>query len=167
MFLTNELGGNREQKIREFMQQKPNRKTKVISFINLKGGVAKTTTTVGTAECLAAQGHKVLVIDLDPQTNATIMLIGEEKWSKANRNNLTLATLFDDACNGTRRFDLKETVQIASVCAREANGRVFILPSSLDLIAKQDELARLMSGRFGAQNPVEVLQKALAPIRRI
>ena len=48
---------------------------KVVSIINLKGGVAKTTTTVQLAECLVSQfGKKVLVIDLDPQTNSTIAL---------------------------------------------------------------------------------------------
>ncbi|MCV7120630.1 AAA family ATPase [Mycobacterium nebraskense] len=43
----------------------------VVSTINLKGGVGKTTTTVGLAEFLSAEfDKKVLVIDLDPQTNA-------------------------------------------------------------------------------------------------
>jgi Flp pilus assembly CpaE family ATPase len=51
-----------------------NRLARVISTINLKGGVGKTTTTVGLAEFLSAEfGKKVLVIDLDPQTNATIV----------------------------------------------------------------------------------------------
>jgi chromosome partitioning protein len=46
----------------------------IISTINLKGGVAKTTTSVALAEVFSAvMGKKVLVIDLDPQTNATIM----------------------------------------------------------------------------------------------
>ena len=54
---------------------------KIISIINLKGGVAKTTTTVQLAECLvSAFSKRVLVIDLDPQTNSTISLISEEQW---------------------------------------------------------------------------------------
>ncbi|RTL90070.1 MAG: hypothetical protein EKK29_01650 [Hyphomicrobiales bacterium] len=58
---------------------------RVISLINLKGGVAKTTTTVALAESLASQFEKrVLVIDLDPQTNATTMLIGEKRWEELN-----------------------------------------------------------------------------------
>lgn len=52
---------------------------KIISLINLKGGVGKTTTTVALAEFLTFEkGKKVLVIDLDPQTNATVMLINQE-----------------------------------------------------------------------------------------
>ena len=52
---------------------------KIISLINLKGGVGKTTTTVALAEFLAFEKRKkVLVIDLDPQTNATVMLINQE-----------------------------------------------------------------------------------------
>lgn len=52
----------------------------VIATINLKGGVGKSTTTVAVAEMMSAEFRKkVLVIDLDPQTNATVMLIGEQK----------------------------------------------------------------------------------------
>lgn len=44
---------------------------KVISFLNIKGGVAKTVSTVNIAAELGRQGYKVLIIDLDPQSNAT------------------------------------------------------------------------------------------------
>src|SRR5688572_30223903 len=50
--------------------------THVLSFINLKGGVGKTTTAVAVAEMLAQEDRKhVLLVDLDPQTNATVTLI--------------------------------------------------------------------------------------------
>ena len=44
---------------------------KFISFLNIKGGVAKTVSTVNVAAELGKQGYSVLIIDLDPQSNAT------------------------------------------------------------------------------------------------
>ncbi|WWU63315.1 ParA family protein [Clostridium baratii] len=45
--------------------------TKILSLFNIKGGVAKTTSTANLGACLSLQGHKVLLIDLDPQSNLT------------------------------------------------------------------------------------------------
>jgi chromosome partitioning protein len=51
------------------------KKAKVISFINMKGGVAKTTLTINAAEELVKKGFRVIVIDMDPQFNATQSLL--------------------------------------------------------------------------------------------
>src|SRR3954470_9699467 len=47
-------------------------KAHVISFANQKGGVAKTTTTLNLAVAFAEKGHRVLCVDLDPQSNLTM-----------------------------------------------------------------------------------------------
>lgn len=52
---------------------------KVISFINMKGGVGKTTLCIGLATCMSNTGKKVLVIDSDPQFNATQSLLDDYK----------------------------------------------------------------------------------------
>ena len=134
----------------------------VFSTINLKGGVGKTTTTVALAEFMSGRlGKRVLVIDLDPQTNATVMLIGEHKWRELNEREWTLARLFKDALDpDDKRFDLDKTLQRAVSNVSEAR-TVDLLPSSLDLIDVQDRLATVPSGRFYAVNPTELLWRAV------
>ncbi len=51
---------------------------RVISVANSKGGVGKTTTTVSLAEAFAAKGYKTLVVDLDSQANATLLIFGDD-----------------------------------------------------------------------------------------
>ena len=134
----------------------------VLSAINLKGGVGKTTTTVALAEFMSGRlGKRVLVIDLDPQTNATVMLIGEEKWRELNDRDWTLARLFKDALDpDDKRFDLDKTLQKTVSNVSEAR-TIDLLPSSLDLIDVQDRLATVPSGRFYAVNPTELLWRAV------
>lgn len=137
---------------------------KVISFINLKGGVAKTTTTVGTATLLAGEyGKKVLVVDLDPQTNCTTMLIGEEKWKELDDNGYTLATLFDDVVNETKNFNIDMTLQKNVSNITNVQG-LDLIPSSLRMIDIQDRLATIPQGKFFANNPIDIIKKALKPI---
>ncbi|ONI38747.1 hypothetical protein AN639_05505 [Candidatus Epulonipiscium fishelsonii] len=60
-------------------------KGKIISFINMKGGVGKTTLTVNLAKKLSNQNNKVLVIDMDPQFNATQSLLTHKENIKYDR----------------------------------------------------------------------------------
>jgi chromosome partitioning protein len=137
----------------------------VVSCINLKGGVGKTHTTVALAEFSAVMfGKKVLVIDLDPQTNATVMMIGDERWGKLNKAGHTLARLFQDALNPEdAQFDLKKTLQKGVSNVREVRS-VDLLPSSLDLIDVQDRLASVPSGKFYAINPIDLLRRSIRDI---
>jgi chromosome partitioning protein len=133
----------------------------VFSTINLKGGVGKTTTTVALAETFSAEMRKkVLVIDLDPQTNATTMLIGEDKWRELNDKGHTLAQLFKDALHPeSKKFNLSKTLQ-KKVSDVSAATTIDLLPSSLDLIDVQDELINTPVGKYGAIRPFDILWRA-------
>ena len=61
---------------------------KIISFANQKGGVGKTTSCVNVASALGILGHKVLIIDLDPQGNTTSGVGISKKWLKATTREL-------------------------------------------------------------------------------
>lgn len=119
--------------------------SKVISFINLKGGVGKTTLLVATAEILAKEhDKKVLVIDLDPQTNATVLLISQEEWKIANQNNRTLHQLFLDELEGSNAFNInKSIIRNVSNIGETGIKNLDLLPSSIDLIDICDEIAGL------------------------
>jgi chromosome partitioning protein len=152
--------------VRAWLRKKDKNMSTVIASINLKGGVGKTTTTVAVAEMMSAEFNKrVLVIDLDPQTNATVMLIGEKKWKVLNGEAHTLARLFQDALvdPSERLFDLTKSLQHKVSNVSEVHN-VDLLPSSLDLIDVQDRLASMPSGKFYAANPIDILKKAIKPI---
>lgn len=65
----------------------------ILMMINLKGGVAKTTTAVAVAECLAERGQRTLVIDADHQAMAGELLLGETRQIKADQSKRTLHDL--------------------------------------------------------------------------
>ena len=151
---------------------------KVIATINLKGGVAKTTTTVGLAEFLASEFNKnVLVIDLDPQTNATIMLIGDEKWKELNNNNKTIASIFKSSLqNINTQLNSKKTskkslnnISIQECIQKNVSNvssvkTLDLIPSSLDLIDIQEDIITIPRGKFHANTPIDILKKQVLPI---
>lgn len=133
---------------------------KVVSLINLKGGVGKTSTTVQLAECLALEHNKrVLVVDLDPQTNATISLIEEDAWEILDKNNQTLFNLFNDKINRTTEFDINKSIQRGVSNLSIAN--LHLLPSSIRFIDIQERLPEISSQTHYMENPMEVLKNAV------
>ena len=129
---------------------------KVISFINLKGGVGKTTTAVNIAATLAKKGSEVLLIDLDPQTNATVSVISQQKWQERHDARQTLYHLFDDMLHGTTNFDIGNVI-MANVGG--VNG-LDLLPSSLHLVEIQDDIPDMDNKAYVSH--VDVLGNALA-----
>ncbi len=138
---------------------------RVIATINLKGGVGKTTTTAALAEFMAADfGQRVLLIDLDPQTNLTTMMVGEERWQELNELGWTLATLFRKAVDPSAPdFDLEKALQRNVSSVKTVKG-VDLLASSLDLMDIQEGLSHQQYADPVSTRPIEVLSSAIAPI---
>jgi chromosome partitioning protein len=157
---------DREQ-VQRWLRRRRTKVGRTIATINLKGGVGKSTTTVATALIMSGFfGKRVLVVDLDPQTNATAMLIGEVKWRALNDSGCTLAQLFADALapdGSDRRFQMDTALQRGVGKVEEAR-TVDLLPSSLDLIGLQDRLVTMPSGPFFANVPTDVLFRATREI---
>jgi chromosome partitioning protein len=155
------------EKVEAWVKSFKGEATHVVSFINLKGGVGKTTTAVAVAEMLAHEERKhVLLIDLDPQTNATVTLISEEKWAELDREGRTIAQLFDDRINpqNSPKFDIEKAIAQRVSTVNDGIARLDLLPSSIRLIDLQDRIPMIaMSGNFTA-NPLDILRNALAPV---
>ena len=85
---------------------------RLVSVINMKGGVGKSMTTVSLAETLALhQRRRVLIVDLDPQTNASIMVAGPEKWNAMREAERTLDFYFESYIVQQRPKPFKQLIE--------------------------------------------------------
>ena len=112
-------------------------RAKILSLINYKGGVAKTTTTYHIGCSLAQHfNKKVLLVDIDPQTNLTFLCASIEEWSKFKNKTGTIATLYQHYLE-KKALDTKRFIWKAPISSRR--GRVTnldLIPCDIDLIGE-------------------------------
>ncbi len=111
---------------------------KVIAIANQKGGVGKTTTAVNLAACLAAQGRKVLLIDSDPQGNATSGL----GFDKRDVRKCVYDTIIND-------------VPMADAIKHTAYDNLDVVPATIQLAGAEIELVSLMNREGRLKNALE------------
>lgn len=123
---------------------------KVISFINYKGGVGKTTTTYHIGCALALFHNKrVLLVDVDPQTNLTFLCVVPERWDVFKKNNGTIAKLFGlylkDSFDTYRLEDIiwKSPIELVTdgKITRDPVKNLDLIPSDIELLSIDIELA--------------------------
>lgn len=127
--------------------------TRVLSFINQKGGVAKTTSVINTGAALSLLGKKVLLIDFDPQWNLTGVFLSEDMMeNKLTIYNLLKEEAFMDEENS--RVSIKDVIY-----HYEKDKVSFdILPASPSLGQAEFELISLSGREF-------LLRKIIAKIK--
>ncbi|MDL2406455.1 ParA family protein [Rhizobium calliandrae] len=100
-------------------------RNRIITIANQKGGVGKTTTAINLATALAAIGERVLIVDLDPQGNASTGLGIERRDRKLSSYDLLVGT-----------HTILDTVQETAV------PNLFIVPSTMDLLGIEMEISQ-------------------------
>jgi len=115
--------------------------TKVIAVANQKGGVGKTDLTVNVSCQLASTGKKVLLIDMDPQANATVYLVAPE----------TAIT------KTTADLLLDESLTLEDVVIRGCRENLDVVPSDVSLSACQIKLANDINMQFKLKKKLKVL----------
>lgn len=133
---------------------------KILSFINMKGGVGKTTLTINIGKKLASLGSKVLIIDMDPQFNATQSLLlyktriqeskSEENEEVVVSQEITSSQYYKELSD--RNETALQIFESSDVCekkilAKEIVDNLYLIPGDLNL---SKEISGDTSGKVGA-----------------
>jgi chromosome partitioning protein len=119
---------------------------KVVSVINYKGGVGKTTLTANLGAELARRGRNVLLIDMDPQSNLTFCFYHPDEWRRDLRDEYTIKRWFDSFRRGRPTIGLDEIVRTPTRVNANVPGRLDIVPSHLRTISLDLDLATDLRG---------------------
>lgn len=125
---------------------------KVVSIINYKGGVGKTTITANLGTELACRGYRVLLIDADPQCSLTFSFFNSDKWDWLDEKELTLKTFFTSLikpiANSKSFSDVKVNPSKIHKKIQEQGGKgsLHLIASHLDLINIDMKLAGILAG---------------------
>lgn len=119
---------------------------KIISVINYKGGVGKTTLTANLGGELAFRGYKVLLIDLDPQASLTFSFIKPEEWRSKIADSATIKNWFKPSRKQEIEFSdlIIEPERVNKTLRR--GGKLHLVSSHLELINVDLELATQLNG---------------------
>nr|VFK10947.1 MAG: chromosome partitioning protein [Candidatus Kentron sp. LPFa]VFK28361.1 MAG: chromosome partitioning protein [Candidatus Kentron sp. LPFa] len=136
----------------------------IVSVINYKGGVGKTTITANLAAELARRGKSVLLIDLDPQASLTFSFIQPKQWKEEFAEARTIKRWFE-ATAEPANFDLASLIFQPPVNSRfpQNGGRIDLIPSHLGLINVDLELAT----ELGGANMTQTKKKYIRVHRRL
>src|SRR5687768_3416921 len=125
---------------------------KVVSVINYKGGVGKTSLTANLGAELAWRGKRILLIDLDAQASLTFSFISPDVWRRKYEADGTIKAWFDAMETGAT-VKLKDLVETPRRIATSLGprGKLDVIYSHLGLINVDLELALHMTGATLAQ----------------
>ena len=133
-------------------------KTKIISFINYKGGVAKTTSTYHIGCWLAeGKGKNVLLIDIDPQANLTFLCVSVDRWQERRSETGTIIDMYERFLD-TKPLNAERYVWKTPICIQPEQylPKIDLIPCDIDLIGKD-----VGSGKItGAYPSMETLKKS-------
>ncbi|MCL1078718.1 ParA family protein [Parashewanella spongiae] len=135
---------------------------KIVSVINYKGGVGKTTVTSNIAAQLAYTGYRVLLLDMDAQASLTFSLEKPEFWDENLRQDKTIKSWFDRISESEEVMPLHELVHTPSKAnsrlPKGSNGCLDLISSHLGLINVDLELATLLGGANLKQSKVNYIK---------